>query len=301
LKKGIALLITVTLVATITALIAVSAGILDNSFKRISNKKFLLQSNLVLVNVIDLLKQNSSDINDSMMLDIFLSMPLAFENKEQDIMVDITFESDATQLNINHYIPENNTTNPQVSQPIENYLDYILTIYNVSDKILLLSMIADTIDMDDEERTSGSEIALENPFFAQGTIYNRDHFFAILDAYKRNTLDYTVNEIPWGKLIGFRGNEIDFNHISPDALSIMLPNVDPSVILNYTEGRLDTYDSFDALGIDAETQKSLEELHLTFFSPDIEAHVNIRHAGERSRMRFSYNLSTQEVSHIEIY
>jgi hypothetical protein len=301
LRKGVALLITVSLVATITALIGISAGILDNSFKRTSNKQFLIQSNLFFSDFITILKQNSSDINDSEMLDLFLMVPLAFENEEQDIHVDITFESEASSVNINNYISDSNKTNPVPNENFEEYLDRILTVYNVSDKILLLSMIADTIDRDKEERTTGSELVLEDPYFSQGSIFNQEHFDTILKAYKKNTLDFTVDSIPWDRLISFRGKDIDLNHISPDALGYLVPELDPSMRQELTENRVDVYDSFAMMGIDSETSKRLKKMGVSFFSPRVKAQMNIHQADHTSRLSFSYNLSTQEVSSLELY
>lgn len=300
-RKGVALLITVSLVATITALIGISAGILDHSFKRISNKQFLIQSNLFFSNFITILKENSSDINDSMMLDIFFMVPLTFENVEQDIMVDVTFSSDAQKLNINNYISEDNKTNPSVDENYDEYLNRILTVYNVSDKILLLSMIADTIDKDDDERTSMSELAIEDPYFSQGTIFNQEHFNIILNAYKKNTLDFTVDTIPWDRLISFRGNDIDFNYISPDTLGFLVPELDPDTSVELTENRVDVYDSFEMIGFDTETTKRLKEMKVSFFSPRVEAEMNIRHAEHHSQIHFSYDLSSKKVTNLELY
>ncbi len=300
-RKGVALLITVSLVATITGLIGISAGILDNSFKRISNKQFLIQSNLFFSNFVSILKENSGDINDSMMLDIFFMVPLTFENKEQDIMVDVTFSSEAGNLNINHYIKDTNKTNPEVDENYEEYLNRILTVYNVSDKILLLSMIADTIDSDDEERTSMSELAREDPYFSQGAIFNQEHFNTILEAYKKNTLDFTVDTIPWDRLISFRGNDIDFNYISPEALGYLVPELDPESSLALTENKADVYDSFDTMGLDSETTKRLKKMNISFFSPRVEAQMNIRQADHHSQINFSYDLSTKQVSNLELY
>ena len=73
-----------------------------------------------------------------------------------------------------------------IKQTYETYMDRILTVYNVSDKILLLSMIADTVDNDLKERTVGSEIALEEPFFAQGKIVITSYSIHYTKLYELN-------------------------------------------------------------------------------------------------------------------
>lgn len=302
-KKGIALLITIALVAAIAALIGIAGGIVDHSFKRITNKQFLIQSNAMLEGVIDLLGQHTSDINDSMTLDIFLMMPFVFEQKERGLNVDITFTSEAGGLNLNHMLQEDNTSQEKaliIKPAYETYLDHILTVYNVSDKILLQSMIADTVDTDLQERTTGSEIAFENPFFSQGAIYSIEHMEQILEAYKRFTLDFSVDEIPWDQLLSFRSDGVDFNHITPEMLSMLVSGLEPAVVAEMTTDRIETFESFEALGFDSETIKTMNELGVLFFVPQVKAWINIRSDNRHLGLTFSYHLQTKKATQIEI-
>jgi hypothetical protein len=304
LKKGIALLITVSLVAAIAALIGISAGILDQSFKRISNKQFLIQSNSFISGLTDVLKSASSDVNDSITLDIFLSFPFAFEQKSRDLSVDIYFTSEARSVNPNNMLESDSNTTSDDDQPInplyEAYFDRILTVYNVSDKILLLSMIADSVDSDLKERTTGSELALENPFFSQGSIYSLEHFNKILDEYKRQTLDYNVDTIPWETLLSFQNTDIDFNHMDPDTLSLLIPELDAATLASFTTDRVDVYENFASLNLDPERVKQLEKMKVSFYAPQVKAWMNIRNADNHLAVTFLYNLQTKKATHIEI-
>ena len=305
-KKGIALLLTVSLVATIAALIGISAGIIDNSFKRISNKQFLIQSNSMLSGLIDILDENAADINDSASLDIFLSMPFVFDQKSKDISVNLVFESAASKLNINSMLQESNATakkvpiNPPIKPEYEAFLDRILTVYNVSDKISLLSLLADSIDSDAKERIAGSEIAYEDPFFTQGHIYSYAQLERILDEYKRQTLDFSVDNVPWRDIVSFENEEMDYNHIS-DAVKngLGLQNgVDELSAMDESESAL--YESFKDLGVDKEREKELKALGVKFFSPLVKAYLNISSAQRHLKITFLYDLKMKEVSSIEI-
>jgi hypothetical protein len=304
LKKGIALLITVSLVAAIAALIGISAGILDQSFKRISNKQFLIQSNSFISGLTDVLRSASSDVNDSITLDIFLSFPFAFEQKSRDLSVDIYFTSEARSVNPNNMLESDSNTTSDDDQPInplyEAYFDRILTVYNVSDKILLLSMIADSVDSDLKERTTGSELALENPFFSQGSIYSLEHFNKILDEYKRQTLDYNVDTIPWETLLSFQNTDIDFNHMDSDTLSLLIPELDAATLASFTTDRVDVYENFASLNLDPERVKQLEKMKVSFYAPQVKAWMNIRNADNHLAVTFLYDLQTKKATHIEI-
>ena len=310
-KKGIALLITISLVAVIAALIGISAGILEHSFKRISNKKFLIQSNSFISGFTDVLKSASSDVNDSMSLDIFLSLPFAFEQKSRDLSVDIYFTSNASSLNPNNMLEkssENNSSktdkkpkeNANIDSSYERYFDHILTVYNVSDKILLLSMIADSVDEDLKERTTGSELALENPFFSQGHIYSIEHFKQILDAYKRLTLDFSVDTIPWETLLSFNNKSIDLNHIESDTLGILFPELDPASLASFTSDRIDIFKDFSSLNIDSQREKELKKMGVDFYSPQVKAWMNIYNGDNHLGVTFLYDLQTKRATDLEI-
>ncbi len=306
-RKGIALLITIALVATITALLTVSTGILDNSFKRISNKLFFIQSNVFFKDFMTILNQSTNEVNSSDTLDIFLMIPISFAPEHQDISFDVSFVSDASKINLNAMLSSDVNISElearhepvPIKMVYESYLDHILSVYDVSDKILLLAMIADSVDDDIDERISGSEIALRNPLFSQGTIYNLEHFKQILEAYVRETLDYNVFKIPWHDLIGFHNERVDFNHISKEVLYHTAPELQENIAL-YTTERIEVYDSLDTVPIEESTKKNFEELGIKFYSPKVRGTMHIVSGDNTIEMVFSYNLKTKEVSHIEV-
>ena len=306
-KKGIALLITVSLVATIVALIGISAGIIDDSFKRISNKQFMIQANTMLSGFIDILDENAADINDSTSLDIFLSMPFSFEQKSRDLSVDIYFLSDAAKPNINNMLESSEANsskkyknNPPLTPEYERFFDRILSIYNVSDKITLLYLIADSVDTDTKERQSGTEIALEDPFFTQGHIYSMRHFQKILDAYKRITLDYSVDAIPWESLIGFANEKVDFNNIDDEVLKYIFSDIDPDFLRKIGEESTEIYEDFKFLNLSKEQEAELKDFGIDFFSPQVRAFMNISNGESSLKISFRYDLRLKKVSDIAI-
>jgi len=306
-RNAIALLVTISFVTVIVALIGISSGIVNDSFKRVSDKLFLIQGNVLFSDMIGILKEASGDVNDSMGLDLFLSVPLFFENKQNDLSVDISFKSEASTININHLLEEGNTSkkrDPYAPIPLksvyEAYFDRILTVYNLSDKIMLLSMIADTLDTDLDERSTGSEIALQDPFFTQGHIYSMQHFEQILEAYKKQTLDFYVDSVPWDLLIGFHADQTDFNHMTPEVLQHLAPEIDPESLPMFTTDKIDIYEDMDGLPFDTETKERLKEMQIVFYNPTVSGIMNIRNGERRMQIAFLYDLSNKKVSNIEV-
>ncbi len=181
----------------------------------------------------------------------------------------------------------------------ESYLEHILSVYNISDKMLLLAMIADTVDDDLDERIPGSEIALIDPLFSQGNIYSLEHMHQIVKAYVRETRDISVYEIPWESLLGFRSSDVDFNHVTEDVLYHMAPELRESLLF-YTTEREEVFDSYDTIPLDAESKVLLDALGVVFYSPEVRGTMNITSSDHSVEIEFSYNLMTKEVSHIEI-
>lgn len=300
------MLVTIAFIAAIITVIGLTLGLLNQSYQRAANKHFLIQGDVLFSNIISMLKNASSDVNDSTTLDIFLAIPFVFDNSEFDTAASIVFESAASRPNINWLIDANATQDSDSAAPIplnfemEAYLDRILSVYNVSDRILLVSMIADAIDSDLEARSSGSELALEHPDFMQGKLYDMHHFNQLIDAYVALTFDVSVREVPWKALIGFVNTELDFNHITPEAFMVIAPDIDPEQAALLTTDRLEVYSTVEDLPLDAETKARMEKLHVAFFSPQVNGNVLIQNGQQKLHATFLYDLKSTKVSDIEI-
>ena len=305
-RRGIALLIAIAFITAIAALIAVAGGIMSRGFAETSHKAFLIQSNILLSDIQTLLQMNTKDINDSTTLDVLLSLPLFFGDKKVGLMTDLTFTSDASAVNVNLLVDETAGKSTGTYDPLplrtsyEAYFGRILQYYNVADAELLIAMIADTIDGDLYERLPGSEIALQYPDFTQGHIFNLHQFRQILAAYKLQTRDFNVDDIPWERLIGFRNGKIDFNHITADTLHFIVPDLDETALADLTTNRVTAYGEFAELQLSTEDVKRLEDMNTTFYSPLIVGHLNILGDKRKVSYTFAYDLSSQQVSQFAI-
>lgn len=296
---------TIAFVTAIASLIAITMGLLRHDFTQTAQKNFLAQGDLMSADMFALLKNVTADVNDSQTLDIFLALPFAFENAKTQIAVGATFESGATRPNVNWLVEHNvSSDDPYAPLPLnaamEEYLEHILTVYNVSDKMLLVSMMADTIDEDLNERLGGSEIALESIDFMQGGVYDFGHFKQILHAYERQTQDFSVEQIPWKYLLGYTNDTLDLNYVTPDALHYLLPDMAEEEIVRLTTEREAVFDSYDAFGVDEVQRKRLEAVRSRFYAPEVAGDLLIRRGDERLHVGFLFDLGKKEVRHIEV-
>lgn len=298
-RNAIALLITLALVGVITALIAVSSAILEHAYKRIHNKQLLVQSNVMFNHFMELFKSNSADVSDPFTLELFLMVPLSFQSEATGLKLEATFESAATAPNINHLIKDINQTNAEPQVAYADYLDRILAIYDVSDRILLAALIEDTLDTDHEERVPGSEIALSDPFFIEGKIHDINHLLQVIEVYKLQTKDTQVDNIAWKKLFVFDGDKVDVNYITPESLMAVNPEFDEMQTLELTTQKTDTYESLEAFALDSEMAERFKELNIDVYAPLVRGTLTLTDGDKHIGITFLYNFETKEVSSIE--
>jgi len=297
LRKAIALLVTLAFVAAIISLVGISAALFNSAFTKVSQKQFIVQSDIFFRDIKTILKTNVGDINDSNELYFLLALPFGISDKENDIVVDIGFSSDSSKVNINKIVDANKTVVPAYAQS----LDGLMISYNVIDRAFLSALILDTIDSDKEERIFGSEIALEDRFFTNGSIADMAHFKKILDYYKKVREDPSVDKIPWDKIISFNNSEIDFNYVTSEAFSFMLSTRTLESLKPFSGlgQKKELYASFDELRLSVEEQEILKKFGVVFFSSNVLCRADMRIGNQQGALSFAYNFKTKEASNLE--
>ena len=160
---------------------------------------FISQNSVIIKNTLDILKD--MDINSSDKLEeITGSFPISSKDGEFRAVIDI---NPINSININDFL-ENNKTNPN----IDRLLDFLAYKYDIKDILYLKDLILDTIDKDLDERSTNSEIILQNPLFQNSKIYNYDQFKTILNYYVKATDDKNVYKVPWKEYFNFEFTQL---------------------------------------------------------------------------------------------
>ncbi len=294
-RKSIVLLITLALIVAISSLIAIGLSIVDDAAKETHKKHSLIQASIFVDNIAEILAKKSGDINSTDGLDLLISLPIELDTKE--IKASIEFDSAAKGLNPNNFLTkEDNKT--AINPDYVLLFDRILQSKNVQNKELFIAMIEDTLDKDLEERIPGSEIALYDKRFAQGTIENYKKFAMIVDHYVRLSEDPNIYKIAWKKILSFYSKTIDFNYIEPELLGYILPYLDGETIANLTTKKKQTFSDWKDLPLASEYKKILKKYHISFYAPVVEGTLTIEQAGEKSFARFIYDIKEKKVKDI---
>ena len=198
-RKGIVLLMTLGFIAVITALILWSVSISKARFDKVVSIDNENQFSMIFKDFTHIITQ--FDVNSSDSLALFLEFKLyPLPEKTTHIGVGFYSESLMDKLNINYILASlvNHETNatgayqdPYLRRPLEKFF----AIFELSDPFSMIDMMLDTIDKDDLERSSYSEIVSEDFDFRQGKIYDFEQFQKIKEYYYKATGDAHVFKI----------------------------------------------------------------------------------------------------------
>ena len=295
-RKSIVLLITLALIVAISSLIYIGFEILDQGSKETEKKRTLIQSTLFFSRLIEILKQREGDINSSEGMETLILLPIELKNEEVEIRVE--FDSAAKGINPNNFLKKR--ANKNVIDP--NYVllfDRILQTYNVQSKDLFIAMIEDTLDKDLDERMPGSELALYDKRFAQGSIENKRKFQILVDSYVRMTEDGNIKKVPWDDLLSFYAKRIDINYISPKLLRFILPYLDEEAIRKLTSERDRLYEKIDDMRLAKEDRDELKKYDVSTFVPVVFGELEMELGDRKGRVRFIYDIKQKKVLNIE--
>ena len=198
-KKGIVLLITLGFITVITALILWSVSITKNRFDRTLELQNVNQVNLIYQDFTKMVKK--FDINSSQKLDMFLSVCFpALPEPKSGLGIGFCSESLMGKLNINYMLDtivksEHNATKKESATYYLRAIEKFFTKYELSDPYAFINMLLDTVDLDDIERASFSEIVTEDFDFRQGKLYSFSHFKKLEDNYYKSLKDENIYKI----------------------------------------------------------------------------------------------------------
>ncbi len=196
-RKAIVLLMTIGFITLISALVLVSLSISKRSFDQVVYLDARNQFNVVFKDFITMLKTNSTKIKKDEELDVLLSLFLpAMKEPKTGIEFGFDLESKMGKLNINYLLSsmvndENDVNRTVLELPFDKYF----AKYSIKEPRMLLSILLDTIDKDDLERASYSEIAATDYDFREGRIYSYNHLKKIFDHYYLATKDKNIFKI----------------------------------------------------------------------------------------------------------
>ncbi|MDD4504945.1 MAG: hypothetical protein PHE60_01055 [Sulfurospirillaceae bacterium] len=286
-KKGVALLITILILAIFSVLVLKSFSISTQVVNQNNEIRLLSQSNRLLEDSKKIVKNTLKDINSTEAYAILFSEPFVIANK--NFTLTFTFSPVENGLNINSLL-QNSKRNEESILVFET----ILSTYNVQNIQFFVDLILDTIDEDVDERSYGSEIILKDTFFTNSKIYSQKHFDKIIDYYAQVKDAKNIYKVDWGKYIRFDEDAIDVNFASIELLKILLSNPYINDAFKKTY-----YENYDDLKIDEDKQAFLNNLNLTFTTSRILVKVAFDDLIKKVNFKFIYDKKANTIENIK--
>ena len=295
-RKSVVLLITLAIIVAISALVYSGLSIVDKAFSEVEKKHSLIQTDIFFKSLIDVLKKRSKEINSSEGLEVLIYMPIELISDEIEARVE--FDSAAKGINPNNFLKVENKKE-QINPDYVLLFDRILQRADVLNKELFIAMIEDSLDKDFDERVPGSEIALYDRRFRQGSIENFKKFDMLIKHYILLTEDGNINKIPWKSILSFYSKEIDINYISPILVEYILPYEDLELIKKVFINKTSIYKDVNDLPLPKEDKEELKKFDVSGYVPIIEGNLTIKQGKNVSFARFVYDIKNKKVLEVE--
>ncbi len=286
-RFGIALLITLFFVISVTAAVGVSILQLRQSAKQVREGKCLIQSSMILEDLLNLLKTSPllDKVEDAQSLRYFLDnasiIPLALENLD----VKINIQSVAGRFNINTLAS---------SEPFQEALSGYMVQYEISDREYFQDLLIDS--MSGEQPHYRTDIFDVKPWLYREKILSMAHFEQFLDHYVLNRHDNNIRKIPWKELIRFGAHgdkKLDANYMTPKVWRLLLPDLSEELANDLSSGSV-VYRQSGDLALSDEETKRLSLFNLSYYVPRTKIEVDIKRNDQNVHVAFEYDLKLKK-------
>ena len=200
-KKAIVLMMTLGFIALITALVLYTLSISQKSFSAVAQIDAQNQMMLTFQDMTQMLKSISKEIKTEGGLDVLLQTDIPpLTEPKTGMTLGLELDSYMRKINLNALLKQLlpaegncdlNMTTELLCRPINRFFER----FDIRDKQLLIDLMLDTVDKDDLELGSETEIGAEDIDFAQGKIYSYNHLQKIFDQYYRLSSDKNIYRI----------------------------------------------------------------------------------------------------------
>jgi len=294
-RPAVVLLITLFFIVALGIVVTTIMSQSEYFLRKVNMTNFYTQSNLIFNDLKSILKSESKDINDSLSLYMLTSLPIILHDEKSGIHIEMNCKSGAYGFN------PNCLANNIDSAEFHKCYDIVFALFNslkIADPEKLISTIADSIDNDELERYSETEIVLEDPWFKQGPIETMERFKRIVRFYALKSEDYTALNIPWERYFSFRNKEIDFNYIDPILAAAISPEIDPANLANLkAKGEIFPVNKIEEAGISGNAKNELIKAGVKTYVPLLQCSIELTYNDNWSRTEFYYDIEKTSIKY----
>ncbi|MDF1877755.1 hypothetical protein JHD47_07990 [Sulfurimonas sp. SAG-AH-194-L11] len=288
-RSGIALLITLMFVIVITVAIGYGLKQVNDATKVVKEEKFLYQSNLLIEDILNILKnsrelQAAVENNSISEFNLLLTQAsfIPFEYKGVEILL--------------HLKSARAKFNPAMLNNIRSeYLKQYLSNYNINTQYV--EILRDNIGGFKADNSYNSTIFDENPYLFRDYIASAKHLAIINEYYTRENNDNSLENINFNKLFYYSKDtnmSIDVNYATPEVWEFMLGCSRTKAELLSAGGGY--YSADEELNLNEDELQRLDNFKRSFLEPIVEIELEISVNGENTTMSFEYDIKKKKGS-----
>jgi len=216
-KRGIALFITLLVIASILSIIAVSFSYLDKVKTDAGKVSALIQGNLFYRNTTDILKKIfPRGKTDSKKLKLVYNLPIVLSEEKSGFNIDLKCEPLLSAIPIAWLDEKFTKKTPQKLDLARDVLSKIMQQYEIKEPNSLEELILEPMSDDSQ---------YQSRIKPKRGISSKSQFNKILLNYRLKYDDENVFKVPWDKYFIFvnvsKSAKIDGEYISPELVSII--------------------------------------------------------------------------------
>ena len=199
-RNASALMLTLFMLIAMSGILSITLALFQKNLKTYSQNKFRVQSAVLMVDGVNLVKALIKDVQNSPeAFDLLVQSAEELPLRVGEVDMVIRIRPYNAKFNINKY---------DRKLHYEKLYAYLLD-YEVQRPGYILDMIEDSLDADSDEQQYGSERVLYDSFFVQGEIKDYNQFQKLLDVYAKETKDVNIYKVQWDAWIDFTSAFID--------------------------------------------------------------------------------------------
>ena len=296
-RPGIALMVTVGIIALIAVVILGNVKLVDDSMHQTKQAQAFNQDQAMLKSFYTLLKEQASEITSAETLDGFLLTVAGLGDDKGYLNFGVNISSLQGKVNINAIFDEDNKT---LAPHYETMFLRMFEAYEIKESSQLLALIADTIDTDNSERHSSSELMNRYADMPQGRIVDAKHLKRLSTFYDEVVEDNNVYKIPWNDFFRFgkvyEAGGLDCNYLRYDLARFM-------GVKTSSEALDSQYLSCAEIGEDQNVTKA--DFHMEAFNKSkpyyLQVQTEYQVLSHEGKLSFILEIKDKEISHIKSY
>ena len=286
-KNAIALLITLFFIMLITLSIGVSLKYINEGSKEVNKEQFILQSNVILEDVLEILKKSPDleQIKTPSDLSLFLLSTEFIPIQNNAIDVVIKFKSARSKFNPN-FLKE-----ARVLETFKNFL--VSKGVNPS----YADLLYDSVNGIKEDQTYSTNIFIENPLAFRDYIASRKHLEAINQFFVNSYHETSIYTLDMDTLFYFSNDtnsSIDLNQATALTYELILSCDEQRAMA--LSGLENSYEKVEDMGLSEQEKINLARFKTSFFEPYLDVEIQIRQNNQTSSIRFEYNIESKKGS-----